>query len=67
MMIDAARMTVPIFRRYCDPLLHMWRTTLRVVGIRYGGSSITNGASAFANSSFLNRMDDPMAIRMPIR
>ena len=43
----------------------MWRTTLRVVGIRYGGNSMTKGASSLRKKTRLNRMEERIAIRMP--
>ena len=45
----------------------MCLSTMRSPGARYGGSSITNGASLFLNSVVLNTIAITMEKRMPIR
>ena len=40
-----ANIMVPAFSRKCSTRSQTWVNTLRALGMRYGGSSITNGAS----------------------
>jgi len=41
--MEKPRITVPAFLIYCQVLSQVWINRPRIVGARYGGSSITNG------------------------
>ena len=67
MMTEATRMTEPIFFRYCTAFSHMCSRVLRAVGIRYGGSSITNCSELFLNFVFFSNRAVQTATAMPSR
>ena len=67
MIIEAKRITLPIFFKYWVHFSHMCcRVALRV-GTRYGGNSITNGVSSSLNRNLRNSRAVKTATRIPVR
>ena len=66
-MMDASSMVVPILRKYCSPLLHVWRMIDFPDGRRYGGSSITKGLDSPFTMNLLNSFAISIDMTMPMR
>ncbi len=58
-------MSPPIFLRYCSAFDHMLRIVAFMVGIRYGGSSITKGVSSALNQNLRMSLAVSTAMAIP--